>query len=32
MIKKRKVPLVSEFEGHPSLVKWLKQGYTPIVL
>ncbi len=31
-LKKGKVPLVSEFEGHPSLVKWLKQGYVPIVL
>lgn len=27
-----KVPLVAEFEGHPSLVKWIKQGYLPIVL
>ncbi|MBI2337157.1 MAG: DsrE family protein [Deltaproteobacteria bacterium] len=31
-LKKGKVPLVAEFEGHPSLVKWIKQGYLPIVL
>ena len=31
-LKKGKAPLVAEFEGHPSLVKWLKQGYIPIVL
>lgn len=31
-LKKGRVPLVAEFEGHPSLVKWIKQGYIPIVL
>lgn len=31
-LKKGKVPLVAEFEGHPSLVKWIKMGYMPIVL
>ena len=27
-----KAKTVSEFEGHPSLVKWIKAGYLPIVL
>lgn len=31
-LQKGKVPLAAEFQGHPSLVKWIKQGYTPIVL
>lgn len=31
-LEKGKVPLVAEFVGHPSLVKWIKQGYIPIVL
>lgn len=31
-LQKGTIPLVAEFEGHPSLVKWIKQGYTPIVL
>jgi len=31
-LKKGAIPLVAEFEGHPSLVKWIKQGYVPIVL
>lgn len=31
-LKQGKVPLVAEFEGHPSLVKWIRMGYTPIVL
>lgn len=26
------VPLVAEYEGHPSIVKWIRQGYVPIVL
>lgn len=29
---KGKVPLVAEFQGHPSIVKWIKQGYIPLVL
>ncbi len=31
-LEKGKVPLVAEFEGHPSIVKWIKEGYIPIVL
>lgn len=31
-LKEGKVPLVSEFKGHPSLVKWIKKGYLPIIL
>jgi hypothetical protein len=27
-----KVPFAAEYQGHPSLVKWIKQGYAPIVL
>ena len=30
-LKEGKVPLVSEFEGHPSLSKWLEKGYAPLV-
>lgn len=31
-LKGGKVPLVAEFHGHPSLVKWLQKGYLPIIL
>jgi predicted peroxiredoxin len=25
-------PLVGEYKGHPSFVKWVKKGYRPIIL
>lgn len=31
-IKNSPVPLVSEYQGHPSLYKWIHQGYEIIVL
>lgn len=30
--KKSDVPLVSEFQGHPSIKKWVDQGYQLIIL
>ena len=26
------LPLAAEYQGHPSLVKWIEEGYTPVVL
>ena len=31
-LKSGKVPLAAEFQGHPSFVKWIENGYTPVVL
>ncbi len=31
-VKAGPVPLAGEFQGHPSLVKWVKQGYQLVVL
>jgi len=31
-LQAEKIVLTAEFEGHPSLVKWLERGYVPIVL
>lgn len=28
----RKSPLVSEYKGHPSIVKWIEKGYQLIIL
>lgn len=28
----RQYPLVSEYNGHPSIVKWVKRGYQLIIL
>jgi len=28
----RQSPLLSEYEGHPSLVKWIRKGYQLIIL
>lgn len=25
-------PLISEYKGHPSLAKWVKEGYQPLIL
>jgi len=30
--KDQSIPLIGEFEGHPSLRKWIDQGYQVIVL
>ncbi|MBI4436061.1 MAG: DsrE family protein [Candidatus Omnitrophica bacterium] len=31
-LSERKLPLVAEFEGHPSIAKWADAGYQLIVL
>lgn len=31
-LKKENAPFAAEFEGHPSILKWVKQGYKVIVL
>src|SRR5262249_3820225 len=28
----RRVPLAAEFQGHPSIAKWVDQGYQIVVL
>ncbi|SRR3989338_10998745 len=31
-LRRRQSPLISEYEGHPSIVKWIGKGYQLIVL
>ncbi len=31
-LQERKLPLFAEFQGHPSIAKWVDQGYQIIVL
>jgi hypothetical protein len=31
-LESRQCPLVAEYEGHPSIAKWVKKGYQLVVL
>lgn len=31
-LKDRQCPLVSEYQGHPSIEKWIRKGYTLLIL
>lgn len=31
-LNKRQCPLLSEYKGHPSIEKWVKQGYQLLIL